>query len=78
MGNKGQSMARIYKVRIVLDAAGEVGKEYLVEAESPAQARTHVLRKVATVELASQRDVYELAKAGVSIENATDQASVEG
>lgn len=80
--HKGQSMARIYKVMVDLragiDGAEPISRTLLVEAENPAQARAHVTRKLVTIEVASQRDVYDGAVGGIQIENATAQASVEG
>ena len=70
-------MSRIYKVTVQLDAEGEQAREFLVEAENPAHARGHVTRNTVSVELASSKDVHVLAKAGVEIENATNQLSIE-
>lgn len=69
-------MARVYKVKVVLDDAAEVAREYLVEAENPAHARAHVTRNIVSVELATAQDVHALAKAGVEIENITNQETL--
>lgn len=69
-------MARVYNVKVILDDLGEVGREYLVEAENPAHARGHVTRNIVSVELATAHDVHALAKSGVEIENITNQKSL--
>lgn len=72
-------MARIYKVTVRISDVENNDlptRTMLVEAENPAQARAHATRKLVGVEVASQRDVFDLAKQGVVIENATKQETI--
>lgn len=52
---------RIYKVT-------HNGKHHLVRANSQAVARSHVAKHSITVAVASPDDTYELAQAGVKVE----------
>lgn len=56
-------MTRIYKVT-------HNGKHHLVRANSQAVARSHVAKNSISVVVATPDDTYELAQAGVKVEEA--------
>lgn len=56
---------------IVTTGEGDAKKERLVEANNPSAARNFVVRDSVKAEIADQKRLFELAKAGVEIEVAT-------
>jgi len=63
---------------IVSTGEGEAKKERLVEANNSPVARNFVARETVTVALATQHDLFRLAKAGVDIEVAKDVPASDG
>ena len=49
------------------------GREYLVDAGSPAAAMRHVARRTMGVAVAKQSDLVRLLTAGVKVESAGDE-----
>ncbi len=60
------STSRIYLVTVS-------GADRLVRATHPATALMHVAKDIAKVQVASQQHIFDCAKDGVEIENATPE-----
>jgi hypothetical protein len=61
----------------------ETGKEYfkpiaLIDAATKQQARAHLSHKTHSVEYATQKDLFEAAKAGLEPEKAGEEESESG
>lgn len=68
--------SRIYKVDIeISDKPNHVARTFLVDANSPGQARAYVAGKFITCAIAKPRDVVEALKSGVEVETVAEVQS---
>lgn len=64
---------RIYAVTSESNMLGEPPALWLVEAKTRASALAHVAKQTIKVEIASQSQMFQAAKAGIEIERAGEQ-----
>lgn len=65
---------RIYAVTSESNMLGEPPALWLVEAKTKAAALSHVAKQTIKVEIASQSQMFQAAKAGIEIEKAGDES----